>query len=301
MTTNNVVSDQHSAVIQNQTTGQVDFLRFNGSQLQSSLLKDYGIGPLWHIVANGDFNGDGNPDLVTQNQITGQLDFLYLDGTANLTSSELSNVVPHVVGAGEFGIRAAGQSGPELVSQLPNGQIDLLAFNATGSLIASDLIPGTVGLPKAVGVGESFSFFPVFSGLGTTDTIVTQLADGRIDFLGFSGDFSTASVSFTNSRLLGVAGVTQPVFAVDQDNDFAHQRDANIASTVDAVARESFDAVIVNSTTGQVDIDTWASGYGDVAHTATFLGSVGTNLFLSAGWQVVDAGIVDHVSVLPLA
>src|SRR5436190_1706118 len=30
MTTNNVVSDQHSVVIQNQTTGQVDFLRFNG-------------------------------------------------------------------------------------------------------------------------------------------------------------------------------------------------------------------------------------------------------------------------------
>jgi hypothetical protein len=28
MTTNNVVSDQHSVVIQNQTTGQVDFLRF---------------------------------------------------------------------------------------------------------------------------------------------------------------------------------------------------------------------------------------------------------------------------------
>ena len=77
MTTNNVVSDQHSVVIENQATGQVDFLRFNGTQLQSSLLRDYGIGPLWQIVANGDFNGDGHPDLVTQNRITGQLDFLY--------------------------------------------------------------------------------------------------------------------------------------------------------------------------------------------------------------------------------
>jgi hypothetical protein len=66
MTTNNVVSDQHSVVIQNQTTGQVDFLRFNAGTLQSSVLRDYGIAG-WNVVANGDFNGDGNPDLVVQN------------------------------------------------------------------------------------------------------------------------------------------------------------------------------------------------------------------------------------------
>jgi len=38
MTTNNVVSDQHSVVIQNTANGQVDFLRFNGRTLQSSAI-----------------------------------------------------------------------------------------------------------------------------------------------------------------------------------------------------------------------------------------------------------------------
>src|SRR5207248_5708540 len=113
MTTNNVVSDQHSAVIQNQTTGQIDFLRFNGSTLQSSDLRDYGIAG-WNVVANGDFNGDGRPDLVVQNQSTGQLDFLYLNATGSMIGSALSAFVPHVVGAGNFGNPVPGQSGPEL-------------------------------------------------------------------------------------------------------------------------------------------------------------------------------------------
>jgi len=83
MTTNNVVSDQHSVVIQNQTNGQVDFLRFNGSSLQASVLRDYGIAG-WNVVANGDFGGpggtaDGFQDLVVQSQATGQLDFLWLE------------------------------------------------------------------------------------------------------------------------------------------------------------------------------------------------------------------------------
>src|SRR5256885_9873353 len=83
MTTNNVVSDQHSVVIQNQTTGQVDFLRFNGSSLQASVLRDYGIAG-WNVVASGDFGGpggtaDGFQDLVVQSQATAQLDFLWLE------------------------------------------------------------------------------------------------------------------------------------------------------------------------------------------------------------------------------
>lgn len=300
MTTNNVVSDQHSVVIQNQTTGQVDFLRFNGSQLQASDLRDYHIGSGWMIVANGDFNGDGHPDLVTQNQSTGQLDFLYLDAAANLTASALSAFVPHVVGGGFFGSNAVGQTGPTLVSQLANGQLDMLGFNASGALIASDLIANTVGLPTAIGVGESFTNFPVFAGVGTgaNDSVITQLADGTVDVLGFSGSFTTG-LSFTNSFTRGPIG--DRLFAVDQDNDFGLRADANVVSTVDGLTRETFDAVGVNAASRQVDIHSWASGYGDLSHVGVSLGTIQTNLFLNTGWQVVDAGIVDHVSVLPLA
>ena len=160
MTTNNVVSDQHSVVIQNTANGQLDFLRFSGGGLQSSVIRDYGLSG-WHVIGSGDFNGDGNPDLVAQNNTTGQLDFLYLNATGNLVTSALSNVsVPHAVGVGVFfdgGPVPAGQVGPSVVTQLANGQLDFLGFNATGTLVASDLVANTVGLPTAVGVAESFS------------------------------------------------------------------------------------------------------------------------------------------------
>jgi hypothetical protein len=303
MTTNNVVSDQHSVVIQNQTTGQVDFLRFDGSQLQASVLRDYGLSG-WTVIGSGDFNGDGNADLVTQNNSSGQLDFLFLNATGNLTGSALSNVpVPHAVGVGVFfdsGPAPAGQVGPSVVTQLANGQLDILGFNASGALVASDLIAGTVGLPRAVGVAESFTNWPVFANVGAAgnDSILVQYADGTVVSLGFSGGVGTGGLSFTNSFARGPIGDT--LFAPDQDNDFAHQRNANVVSVVDGVTRETFDAVGVNAD-GRVGILSWASGYGDLSHEGVFLGTVNTNFSLSAGWQVVDAGVVAHTEILPLA
>ena len=72
---------------------------------------------------------------------------------------------------------------------------------------------------------------------------------------------------------------------------------------MDGVTRETFDAVGVNTTNnpGRIDIHSWVSGYGDLSHEGVSLGTINTNFFLPAGWQVVDAGIVDHLSILPLA
>src|SRR5207244_2074635 len=130
MTTNNVVSDQHSAVIQNQTTGQIDFLRFNGSTLQSSALRDYGIAG-WNVVANG-------------------------------------------------------------------------GFNASGGLIASDLVANTVGLPTAVGVGESLSNWPVFANNGAqgNDNVLVQYPDGTISAIGFTGS-TVGGLTYSNSFARG--------------------------------------------------------------------------------------------------
>jgi hypothetical protein len=217
-----------------------------------------------------------------------------------MIGSALSAFVPHVAGAGVFGSPVPGQSGPELVSQLPNGQIDLLGFNASGALIASDLIANTVGLPTLIGVAESFNFWPVLANNGAVglDSVITQLPNDTLDVIGFSGSFNGGTVTFTNSLTLGALA---PLGAVDQDNDFAHQRDANITSTVDGVTRETFDTVFDNvNNADQVVISSWVSGYGDLTHERFFLGNIGTNFNLSADWHIVDAGIVDHVSVLPL-
>src|SRR6266404_55697 len=143
---------QQDAVIQNNTTGQVDYLKFIGTTLVESALKDYGLGSAWKIVTSDFLNGDANPDLVAQNVNTGQVDFLFLDANANLIGSAAGSSVPHIVGVGlDFGT-VAGQAGHTMVSQLANGQLDFLGFNAAGTLISSDLLANTVGLPRAVGV-----------------------------------------------------------------------------------------------------------------------------------------------------
>lgn len=211
------------SVIQNATTGVVDYLEFSGANLVASGAFDYGLASGFRIVADGEFNDHiGLPtpdsrswDLVAQNVSNpnfpiGQLDFLYLDHNGHLIGSALSAVVPVIQGEGQFGT-VPGQTGPTLVSQLPDGSLDMLAFNASGALISSDLIPGTAGLPQVVGVAD---FGPVhnLSYMNSTDQtlgafvhapqmIVTQLPDGHIDLIGLSGSMATGLL-YTSSNLL---------------------------------------------------------------------------------------------------
>jgi hypothetical protein len=213
-------------------------------------------------------------------------------------------VVPHVVGSGVFfgsGGAPAGQVGNTIVSQLANGQLDFLGFNGHGGLIASDLVANTVGLPTAVGVAESFTNWPVFANNGASgnDNVLVQDAAGNLIAIGFTGG-TNAGGGLTYSNSFSRGPLSDSIFAVDQDNNFG-DRNANVVSVVDGVTRETFDAVGVNVATGRVDIHSWASGYGDLSHEGVSLGVVNTNFSLSAGWQVVDAGLVDHLSLLPLA
>src|SRR5262245_31716929 len=137
---------QTDVTIQNNTTGQVDFLKYQGSTLVASNLKDYGLGADWKIVAV-DSGANGLPGLVAQNVNTGFVDFLTLDANANLIGSQMSNVpVPHI-----FGLSEAISILPLEIfgSQLPNGQLDFLQFNVpTGALVGSDLVATPVPTAK---------------------------------------------------------------------------------------------------------------------------------------------------------
>jgi len=298
---NGPVPTQHDVVIQNDTTGNVDFLHFIGTSLVESAEKNYSLGTVWKIVANGDFNADLHPDLVAQNKITGQLDFLFLDGSGNLFASALSNVaVPSVHGAGTFGTFAPGQVGQNLVSQLANGQIDLLAFDGNGHLIASDLIPNSVGLPHVVGVASGAGFFPAFSLLGSSNSVITQLPDGSIDALGFSGNFGNASVTFSTSLLLpGTAG-SPTLGAVNQDFgdvSFAGGHDVNAQLT--GSDRQTVEMVGTTST-GQIDLLFFNSGFNEnPVNRGAEIGTSLLNLSIP-GWSIVDGGIVAHTDFFPI-
>jgi hypothetical protein len=277
--------------VQNSTTGAVDYLQFTGTTFTASSFHDYGIAG-WNVVAHGDFNLDGHQDLVVQNA-AGQVDFLDLSASGNLIGSALSPVsLPPIVGGGFFDSNVAGQTGSTLVSQLANGQLDMLGFNASGTLLHSDLIANTVGLPHAVGVAESADFFPTYSGIGTgsNDNVELQLPDGSLDSLGFSGDFSLATLTLSASQMvLGSAGL--PTVGAD-NQELGDNTNYNVfgppgaggvnlegVQYISQLANGTFDAIYADS------------GYGDPTHRGVLYASEQLNLAMP-GWHAVDAGVV---------
>src|SRR5256885_1916103 len=117
-----------------------------------------------------------------------------------------------------------------VIQNQTTGQIDFLRFNASGGLIASDLVANTVGLPTAVGVGESLSNWPVFANNGAqgNDNVLVQDAAGNVIAIGFTGSTGSGGLTYSNSFARGP--LADSIFAVDQDNNVG-SRDANIGST----------------------------------------------------------------------
>jgi hypothetical protein len=180
--------DAHSELVQNPSTGQLDFLDLTGAALTRSFLTSIGY---WPVVAEGDFNGDGQSDLVTQ--LDGHVDFVYLQGQQVVGSYLESDVYWDVKGSGHFPqmVQNQGPPGPiipnpsgfdpVLVTQSSStGQIDLVALPSTPSNPypqSSLLLNGNY--EPVVGVGD-------FYGDGGTE-IATQNSAGQIDLLSFSG------------------------------------------------------------------------------------------------------------------
>jgi hypothetical protein len=287
------VNIENDFVIQNDTTGQVDYLQFQGNTLTQSAMFDYGIAGM-NIVSSDFFGPTGQFTLVAQNPTTGVVDFLGLDNHGNLVSSAMSSSLPPIVGDGIFGSNVAGQAGVnELVSQLANGQLDLLAFDASGTLIASDLVAGSIGLPHVVGAALADAFSPAweaFSGIGTNThafNVVAQLADGSLDAIGFSGDFGAGTLGVSNSFLLPGSAGSAPVGALNQDNGTDNQ---NIG---DSAGHQGVQ-MVSQLAGGQLDLLSFDSGYNDAANEGTLYASNLTNPSFP-GWHPIDGGLIGDV------
>jgi hypothetical protein len=299
-------STLHDVAVQDNTTGAVDYLQFQGSTLVKSDMIDYGLGSSFKVVAHGDFNGDGHPDLLAQNS-QGFVDFLYLDANAHLTGSNLStSAMPTIVGSGNFGTADPGQQGLTLVSQLANGQLDFLGFNASGGFIHSDLVANTVGLGQVTAVGEAFIDFPAFANngqsgsgaplAGGSDNVFMHLADGSVDALGFSGNFSDGTLSFTSSLTLpgsagtGVVGQVNPDFGAGTDPNL------NIQDSATGVEGVETASMIDGS---HINLEYFDSGYNDAANEGTLYAS---NLLVGgfAGTHLIDAGSIAHNDLFPI-
>jgi hypothetical protein len=283
------VSIENDITVQNNTTGQVDYLQFQGNMLTHSAMFDYGITGM--NIVSGDVNGPlGLFTLVAQSPTTGAVDFLGLNATGQLISSAMSNVpLPHIIGAGLFGAPVAGQVGEELVSQLADGSLDFLAFNAAGTLIASDLVANSVGLPHAVGAAVANGGLPAFpafagDGSGSSFNVITQLADGSLDAIGFSGSFAAKSLSVAGSFLLPGSAGSAPVGMINPDIP----ENQNIT---DGAAGHQGVQMVSQLATGQLDMLNFDSGYNDGANEGVLYAS---NLLNTSfpGFHVVDGGVV---------
>jgi len=137
--------------------------------------------PAWRIVATGDFNGDGKPDLVWQHP-GGWLAVWYMDGATMIGSQFLNSGQPaspgwQVVGAADFN----GDGKPDLMWQHIDGW--LAVWNMSGpTLLSAQLLnpPGITGNDwKIVGVGD-------FNADGKPD-LVWQHRDGWLSLWYMSG------------------------------------------------------------------------------------------------------------------
>jgi hypothetical protein len=87
----------------------------------------------WHIVAVGDFNRDGHPDLVWQDPVSGWVQIWYMGGPQGITLQSAANLTLrnpwHVVGCGDFN----GDGQPDMLWQDPvSGTVQI--WYLTGSL-----------------------------------------------------------------------------------------------------------------------------------------------------------------------
>jgi hypothetical protein len=282
---------QTDVTIQNQSNGQVDYLKYEGNVLVGTDLFDYGLGSDLKIVAST--SGGGFHQLVAQSASTGRVDFLSIDGSGHLVASAMSTaVVSRIVGlTGRIG-NAVGDTFGVFASQLPDGELDFLEFDtSTGALTKSDLVPGTAGLPHAVGTAVGAVSASEFTGVGNTDTVVTQNADGSIDLIGFSGTFGT-NLAFVASDLLAGSAGTPTIGAVNQNvgvND----------NVIDSSTQIEGLQLIGQTVGGQPDALYYDTGINDAPNTGRLYA---TNLLNTtfAGWNVVDGGYVSHNTIFPV-
>ena len=143
---------------QHQTTGQISSWFMNGVNLAAGALFSPGqvTDTNWKIVARGDFNGDGHPDLIWQHRTTGQISAWMMNKTTAigmqlLTPGQVADTNWKIVGSGDFD----GDGHPDLVWQhQTTGQVSVWLMN--GTMMTAGFVIGQVADLnwKIAGVGD---------------------------------------------------------------------------------------------------------------------------------------------------
>ena len=171
--------DKSDLVWQHATTGQIGVWLMNGINLMTALLFTPSAVPdtTWKIVTIGDFNGDGQPDLVWQRDGTGEVGVWFMNVTSLISAAFFNpgqepDTNWKIVGAGDFN----GDGKPDLVWQhLETGDIKVWWMNGTDRIAEVAFNPSQVFDTnwKVAGVGD-------LNGDWRSDLIWEHALDGRI-------------------------------------------------------------------------------------------------------------------------
>jgi FtsP/CotA-like multicopper oxidase with cupredoxin domain len=183
----------------NKATGDVDVWYMNGSGVVSSVVTISTGGDLnWEIVGVGDFNNNGNADILWRNKATGDVDVWYLNGSGVVSSvvtiSTGGDLNWEIVGVGDF-----NNDGNADILWKNKATGDVVVWYLNGSGVVSSV--GTISSGgdldwEIVGVGN-------FNGDGNADILWRNRATGDVVvwYLNGSGVVSSVGTIFQGGDL----------------------------------------------------------------------------------------------------
>ena len=108
----------------------------NGTNVIGGALVGPNPGPSWHIIATGDFNGDGYSDILWQDT-SGEVAIWEMNGTSVIGGGRLGNPGPswHAIGTGDY----YGHGYSDILFQNVSGEVYIWEMNGTSVIGGASL------------------------------------------------------------------------------------------------------------------------------------------------------------------